>query len=536
MLENESEALKTLSIRTQVDGRLIEQNIDIIKIDYFNAKQVLHRYKVISNIYKTDARGKTKKKLCQHLLNTDNSILRIPFFFRYTDDLFNNIKNNMFDYLTREEGIDTVVKTCIEKEWGLFTETEENKNLELLDYKREMMSFLGIISFSMYKENNLTISYEEFEKINCKYNTEKERLLLVRLTKDGQDHFRFQHKLFYEYFLTYYIIFNTISTKERVFDSLNDDRNFLGFNNSNKLPDIIFRKRIYSYFLSDKYYNIINSNIKSFSKDGIIYSNNSTDMSKLLEADIIEIKDIPLWNIDQIIVLLPLIKSLSYNKFKLNDYEDLVSYVDDKEIILNQDAFFETTGAESFGKLKLLDTTEGIIEIDKLRNFDDIYKIAFLINKMNDFDKIDKTLASKYRLLINVEPKVLPELIQKIVNENCNNVIYSFQNTIKKHQINETFNENYYENEKSIENIIYKMMFLEQLYFVETYCSRFVNEDTEDIQSLFYELYINNHELVDKIMNDILQKRRNEYNIEHPYFINLLSFITNSQYQLSICY
>jgi hypothetical protein len=405
MLKNDREALKAIRIKFGESMR----PIDVIELDSFTDKQVLERYKTINALYESKNSSNIVKKLSDHLKEDKNlpkdqkSILRIPFFIRYTNELFNDMAGKAMNYLTREVGLDIIVKERIKKE-HLRYKTIKN-DLEENDYTIKMMSALGKAAHDMNKINGLALSCEEYEKnIPDEYKTQKERLFVVReyikdeKSEEVQDCFRFQHKLFYEYFLTYFMVDYATSTNNEVIFSLEEYRDLLGFKNIDKQPanseEVDLRKRLYSYFLSKKWFlsenwfEIIEKNMKSFSINGIKYPVKLSEVDKFIKAENVEIIDEPMENIDHIIFLLPLVQSFRYRRFQINSYNNLEEYVDNRYLEVNSEALLDPSGASRFGKLSVLDITEGEIAIDELKkfldNFDEVDEIRIPIKNIKD--------------------------------------------------------------------------------------------------------------------------------------------------------
>jgi TPR repeat protein len=532
MLENESNALNSLSVKTLKNGILEEQAVDIIKMDYFTVKQVIHRYNIVNRLYKSNKRSKITKKLLKHLEEDDKSILRVPFFIMYTNYLFDESPSNVAYKLTREAGLNIIVTKCIQKEYWIYEEA--NKNVKLENYTAEMMSVFSKTAFVMYKENRLSLPYEEYNKLPCKYQIEKERLLMIRDSRANQDYFRFQHKLFYEYFLVYFILDDVANINNEILLSVEERRKLLGFRQSIN-DEINFRKRLYAHILAKEGYEIIVKSIKSFSSNNITYSIEQTNVNKLLEAESITVTDNPIWNINRIILLLPLIQSLHYRNFQIHGHENLKDYVDDKFIEINKEVLPDTKGGKKFGKLAVLDTTVGKIGIGEFNNFDEIDEIRVLIENINDFNELmNIKIVKKIGLLVKVETTVLPILVQMVTDINLREEIFYFCNTIKLDQINEAINSIPTENNTKVLNN--KLIFLEQLFFVETYHSNFMNEDTLLIRYEFVKLFKQNFGVSDEFICDLIQKRTDNYGKSHPYTMNVWTLYTHGQLQLGECY
>jgi TPR repeat protein len=530
MLHNEGNALKSLSIRMLKNGILEDQTVDVIKMDYFTKKQVIHRYSIISKLDNLKGRLNIIKKLRNHLKKAkEESILRVPFFIRYANDLFNYMEDDALNYLTSEAGLDIVVKSCIKKEYGLYTGTNGNKNIINEDeYDIEMMSVFRKTAFMMYnKDNSFYLSYEEYNTIQCKYQAEKERIFMVRLSKDGQDYFRFQHNLFNDYFLVYHFINDVIVNNDEI--SLDDRRKFLGLNDNDEKYK--FRRRLYTYFLTEeqKYKEAVEKNVKLFSMDNTPFSDKSSKTNNLIEATSITITDDPSWNIDRIILLLPLMRSLYYRKFQIRGSENLRNYAIARSLELNKEALSDTSGALRFGKLVVLDATEGKIKIKEIENFEEIEKIYIIIDNINDFmELINTKIAKTIRLHVKIKSANLPKLVQMSINANLKEPRVFFENTITGIQIRETVN--------GMNNITEKILFLEQLNFIEINYSDSMNSDAIEIQDIFEGLCKRNPEFSDEFIGDLLRKQSANYGQGHPYTMYLSKLYKGLLFGLGICY
>jgi len=435
MLKNDREAL--MSIRIKFGESL--QPIDVIEMDRFTDKQVLERYKIVNATLdksKSKDQSNITEKLKLHLKEDKDlpkdkkSILRIPFFIRYTNELFYDMAGNALNYLTREVGLDIIVKKRFEKEYLSYSQARDNVKQDV--YTIKMMSALGKTAYEMHKINSLSLLCEEYEKnIPNEYKTQKERLFMVRESiKDAkseeiQDSFHFQHKLFYEYFLAYHFIDDVITGALTI--PLDERREFLGFNGTNEENE--FRKRLYAHFLKEekRYKEAIEKNISCLDK--------SFDVNKLLEAKSIKIIDDPAWKIDRIVCLLPLAESLQYRKFKINNYDDLKEYVNEHFFVLNPEALLDVNGVKQFGKLAVLDMTEVKIKLDEfenfLENFDDVDEIRVSIRNKNDLNKLINTkITKKIKLRMEIQPTDLPEFVQFVINSDLDEQKFSFCNKI----------------------------------------------------------------------------------------------------------
>jgi hypothetical protein len=58
-----------------------------------------------------------------------------------------------------EDGLNTIVKECIEKEYAIY---KGNQNLEEKAYAVEMLSVFGKIAYSMYKNRLLFLLNDEY--------------------------------------------------------------------------------------------------------------------------------------------------------------------------------------------------------------------------------------------------------------------------------------------------------------------------------------------------------------------------------------
>jgi TPR repeat protein len=542
MLKNDREALKSVRINFGESMR----PLDVIELDRFTDKQVLERYKTVNALHESKNSSNIVKKLRAHLKEDKNlpkdqkSILRIPFFIKYTNELFNDMAGKAMNYLTREVGLDIIVKERIKKERLRYKAIK--KDIEENDYTIKMMSALGKTAYDMYKLDDLALSCEEYEKnVPDEYKAQKERLFVVRESikdensEEIQDCFRFQHKLFYEYFLTYFMVDYATFTNNEVIFSLGECKKLLGFKDIDEQfannEEMDLRKRLYHYFLSKKWFlsenwfKVIEKNIESFSINNVKYPVKLSEIA-IIKAEAIEIVDEPTENIDRIIFLLPLIKSLRYRKFKMNDYNNLEEYVDNRYLELSSEALLDPSGASRFGKLNVLDITDGKVEIEGLKNFldnfDEVDEIRISIENIDDLNTlINAKLTKKFRLLVKVKSTDIPELTQMIVDANLKNERFCFCNTIKLEQI---------DTKTDIKSIKDKLIFLEQLYFIETHYSGFNNDDTKAIQGTFYNLFKQNSESLDKFLYDLLQKRTKSYGDSHPYTMNLLTLHSEAQY------
>ena len=579
MLENEDKALKELSI--SIKGKSTPQPVDVIKIAYFDYKQVEKRYINIDkfNQYanadelemQTGIRDKYKllDEIRNHLKEAkkkekEESILRIPFFIKYINLLYKD-GGNTFNHLTHEVGLHAIVKDRIKHEFGkLVTANEKVEDLNVKitkkdeeDYKTEMMSFLGKIAFKMYnkEDGRLLLPSEEYRNILCKYPTQKERLFII-----GESNFHFQHKLFYEYFIVYHLI-NDVIFNEKPEISLVKRREFFKQSNADKE----FSQRLYAYILAEKYYEEIINNIKYFwsdNKSSVIVSKSPDVIKRLLEAKSIKIVDNPIWNIDRIILLFPSTESLQYRNFKIDDYRgrdssqatkllydkfktgvlpatklqnygDIEGYVDGRKLILNKEALLDASGANKFGELSVLDTTVDKIDVNELKEllkkFDSVDKINIRIEKKNDLESfVNAKIAKEIGLLVKVPPEELPELVKDVINRNLEKQEIYFCDVIKKEQIVAVL-----DNIKILEE---KVIFLEQLYFIETYYSEFKNDDTTTIQKIFNDLFQKKPETLDKFIENWLQESTKKYKEHHPYIKNLTTLYAEALYLLLFPY
>jgi len=443
------------------------------------------------------------------------------------------MSDNAINFLTREKGLHKIVDACIEKERKLYEDTKENKKIDRDEYVTEMMSVLSKTAFIMFKNGDLSLPKKIYKsQVPCKYETQKERLLMVREIKDNQDNFRFQHRLFYDYFLLYYIAHNEMDLK------LGERRKILESHAVD--ADSINSRRMYATFLaSAKLYERITKNVKSFAASRYIKDQKPVELSEIYNVSManIAIVDDPEWNIDRIIRLLPSIQSLRYRQFQINTCEDLGDYVDDRDLTLNKEAVLDSSGADRFGKLISLDTTAGTIKIRDLGHFDVSEEIWIGISSTSDFNELINT-KNNVKIRLNLEkvlPTVFPELLPLIINENFKSERFFLCHGIDKLQINEILAkiDDGAENSEGLRN---KIIFLVQLHYFETHYSEFSKEATSRIQERLDRLFLQNPEATDKLMDDLLRAHTTEHGENHPSATNLLMMYAESQYQLGICF
>jgi len=137
MLENEGISLESLSTKTLIDGIISDQLIDVIKMNYFTKKQIMHRYKMIDKIYRFKNYLMIKRKLYMHISKEKNSIFRIPFFIRYANILFEDT-NNLINDLSFENGLCYIINSCIEKEYKLYKEIDIREPLKTITKKQKI--------------------------------------------------------------------------------------------------------------------------------------------------------------------------------------------------------------------------------------------------------------------------------------------------------------------------------------------------------------------------------------------------------------
>jgi hypothetical protein len=120
-----------------------------------------------------------------------------------------------------------------------------------------------------------------------------------------------------------------------------------------------------------------------------------TNPLKLLDAKSITISDNPTLDIDSIILLLPFMKSLLYRNFKINNDLELEEYVDERFLEINKEALLDSSGAERFGRLTVLDTTVGKIKLSELEYYAKADEIRVSIEKPSDLDSLTKLMDRK---------------------------------------------------------------------------------------------------------------------------------------------
>jgi len=358
-----------------------------------------------------------------------------------------------------------------------------------------MTAFFGRTSFIMFKNSYLSLSMEEYTDINCKYHQERERLFMLRIFKNGKDFFQFQHKYFYEYFIIHHAIFNLINNNNNNNDQfsllLDDRKKFFGINNFYQNHETQLRRCLYNLFLNDE-------QVREFFIKII-----KTSFVRLETEDIIIVDD-PIWFIDRIILLLPLIRTLKYRKFQINGIDELEEYVNNRFIELNNEALIDSKGADRFGKIFILDMTKGIFKTEVIEYFGKIDEVRILIKNMNEFYKcLCINNINKIKLLVDTHLSDLPELVEKIVNENIKWQRFSFLNTIKFYDIDGVLNIIRNKNLDKNKIVMNELIFIEQLHYIETYYSGFNNIDTNSLIEKFSDIFVQYHVLIENCLNEL---------------------------------
>jgi len=264
MFEHGKSALSTIYTEVDRGGIPTDISVDMVKIDYFSVKQIIKRYRVIHKLNKSIIKKNVAKKLSEYIeqenREKEKCILRIPFFIQYADDLFDKVSGTFIN--SHVDALNKIVQSRIDEEYIRYRQIDKNLDVDL--YTAEMKSVLGQIAFAMYKNKSQFLFSDVYNTIQCKYQTQKDRLLIVRETGESEsfDRFSFQHKLFYEYFLVYYIVSNENIT------SLSERRELLGFYNDPNEQSMslnpTFAKKLYNYFLHKERWDIITKNISCF--------------------------------------------------------------------------------------------------------------------------------------------------------------------------------------------------------------------------------------------------------------------------------
>ena len=528
---HEKSAFLSLCIEKLKNGVWEDEPIDVIKIDYFTTEQIIDRYKAARKLDKSQKKPNIVKKLQDHLSNESESILKIPFFITYADDLFDSIEGTFVKSL--EEGLCKIVESCINKEYHNLRKADQS--LEKDAYSVEMVSVHGKIAYTMYKNRLSFLLSDEYNSIPCKYQTPKERLLIVREFGEPQDRFRFQHKFFYEYFLVHHAFNDELEM------SLKDRRQLLGLYSDTAERyasiNVSFAKNLYACFLEQEKWEAVKQNVKLIS-----FNDAQKQALKLLEAESITISDDPIWNIDCIILLLPFVQSLSYRNFKINNINGLIDYVDDRFLEINNEALNDSSGAERFGRLTVLDTTAGKIKLSELEHYTEVNEIRVTIEETSDLDNLTNLMNKKSinkcgLLLKRFKYVLLPELVTKIVNENLKQPRFSLCNTISMELASKALNTMKIDNsgllfafdKKAATN---DFLFIEGLYFIESYYSDFINGDTNAVLFLLRTIIYKNTRFFYEFTYDLYQKRSKIYGKNHPFAISALYFFVQTHIHL----
>jgi len=517
MFEHEESALECVYTTVENKGSFNDEPVDLVKINDFDTKQIIDRYKTVYKLDKPQNGMLTVKKLRKYLAARSNPILKIPIFIEHADTLFNNTNENFIE--SYEEGLDKIIGVRLEKEYEIYTgkNYRELKGKDELKkaYTKEMMTVLGTAAFDMYKKKFLFLLVDEYSAISCKYKMQKERLLIVREAGNPLDRFSFQHKLFYEYFLIYHIVKNemamSFTDRQKLLRACYDvNERSMSFNPS-------FAKSLYAYILYKERPETIEDNIMSFKLDK---RKSYIQLYKLFGAESITIMDEPTLDIDRIIFLLPFASSFFYRNFQLNNTEEITRYLDERFLEIDETALLDCSGAERFGKLAVLDTTIGKINVNELERFSEIDEIRIAIENPCELDNlINADICSNIKLLVRTEAVFLPELVKKIIEANLTQPKFSFFNTIKMETLVNVVISFRPENSETSFDVL---LFLEGVYFIELYYSSFINDDTYDAWYMILVMCERNPRGFYHFLRDLYKKRLENYGENHPFTLNAL--------------